>query len=285
MNSCPDAKTIVFLLALLLPSFSILRAEPALRGVSVSTGPELFRYTYEEKGLMKETGTMYGVTAKVACRADNMLGLFDLLQVEGSLARASVDYDSNLSGSIDGIGDTIAELRSLAGIDVSSRGSPVLTLFTGIGYRRLNDSGGGRRTSEGDYFYDRHSSSWYTPVGLVVGSGAKRGWVLGGWFEYDAFLGGTQYSELTDTNNREFSFSGNLENEQHAGFGLRAGLVLTKRFPSFTLALEPFVRYWKIRSSEPGRVRMTENGSVHDELLIEPENATTCCGLAVRLVM
>jgi hypothetical protein len=275
------AKTLACLLCLQAQPLSLLQADTSRKITQFEIGPELSHYTYEEPGVMKISGMMVGISGAVTRQAPQGIGVVDFLRIEAEAARGSVDYSSK-DGTIKDIDDTIIEARALLGKEVYSSEKRVVTLSSGFGYRQLHDNGGGRVTSERNpsYAYDRESNYSFIPVVLELSSLNSHGWGIGGKVEYDYFLSGMQESELTDANNEGYTYSDDLENRQHDGYGLHVSLTATKKFHACSLLIEPFLRYWNVSASDEDLVEV--NGVVVPYL--EPNNHTTQYGLKVALL-
>lgn len=278
------AKTLFCALCIQAAALPVLQAEPSREGAHFEIGPEISHITYEEPGLMEESGVMYGISGAFTYRAENMLGPIDMVKVEGTAAWGEVDYTSPISGTVDGIEDSMFEVRALLGLDIATGGRAVLTPFIGFGYRQLDDNGGGMISSVGDYGYDREANYYYSPIGIEISSDLDNGWTIGGTIEYDYFWSGTQFSELTDANNDVFTYSDDLRNEQHDGYGLRASVKIAKKLDSFSLAFEPFLRYWKIDNSDFDTIIIDDEGDLYEAGFVEPRNNSTQYGLKVSLL-
>ena len=277
------AKTLACLLCLQALPLSFLRAESSRPVVPFEIGPELFHYAYEEPGVMKTSGLMVGLSGAVTCRAPESIRVIDYFRIEASAAKGSVDY-SSAKGSINGIDDTLFEAKALIGKEMYSGEKSAVTFFSGFGYRQLHDNGGGKVTSNGNPYYDRESSYSFIPVVLELSPVKPDGWGLGGAVEYDYFLGGMQESELTDADNSGYTYSDDLKNRQHDGYGLRVSLKATKKFHACSLFIEPFLRYWKIGTSDQDAIVEYFYGAPNTRAYVEPENSTTQYGLKVALL-
>jgi hypothetical protein len=233
-------------------------------------GPEVSWIKYEEPGLMKEEGVMYGVGGSYIYRgplfASKVLDSW-MLRADGRYSVGQVDYDGHLQPSgtpytVNNIDDYIWEIRGLFGCDFKNdiaRATP----YTGFGYRYLNDD------SSGDPMgYERESNYFYIPVGMDILLLSEGQWSLGGMVEFDFLTYGKQKSHIGDVEGYE-SY-GVVKNEQHSGWGFRASVRLKEQKPGVNFGIEPFVRLWDIGNSDDS------------EGFIEPENRSTEAG--VRLV-
>jgi hypothetical protein len=262
---------------------------------SFDIGPEVYYYKYDEldpsvvgglgEVLIKDTGVFYGVAGGYSYRGwapvterESLSGLLGLrLRAEGRYAQGQVDYDGSTWGgeprAISGIGDCIVEGRVLVGPDFAignaaglgfSIENTLSTLYTGFGYRYLNDDMGRFRGG-----YERESNYYYLPIGLTAVRQAGEEWRLGGTIEFDWLIQGVQKSHLSDT-----GLLSDVENDQNRGFGLRASVKLQKTGKA-NLIIEPFVRCWCIAKSQ---VETTDGIEV-----LEPKNRTTELGVVLAI--
>jgi hypothetical protein len=211
-------------------------AEPVQRW---ELGAELSSIAYEEPGVMKEDGVMYGIVGSWTNYHDRAM-----VRVEGRFSYGQVDYEN--SGTLDDIDDFMLEFRMLGGRELSVLKPAVVMAYAGFGYRYLNDDSGGMTTSTGAKGYERVSNYFYLPIGIEALVGMEKGWSLGAALEYDLFLWGKQVSRLSDANP---SYS-DIENEQSDGYGWRGSIRLRKEWGSKEFAIEPFIRYWDIKQSD-----------------------------------
>jgi len=222
--------------------------------------------TYEEPGLMKNEGSMYGLRGTYTYHKEQMF------RADMRIGRGKVDYTSKNTGSMKDIDDTLFEVRGLVGADVMKSKTSALTLYTGFGYRYLKNDSSDRRTSTGHYGYERESNYYYSPIGLeILGKGSKK-WRIKTIIEYDYFWFGKQVSHLSDADPQY----GDIESHQDYGYGYRASFELTRKFENSSLSVEPYYRYWDIDKSEL-------NNLTYSGVIIgtgwEPENNTTEYGV------
>lgn len=272
----------------LLLALSVLRSPSAGaavqdEGLAFSAGPQVSWFSYEEPGVMEESGLLYGVSASCSYREADFFHGLDRVSLEASISGGSVDYSSTGSGDLSGIDERMYEIRLLAAMDLLRSERSGLSWFTGIGYRRLDDSSGGMVSTRGYCGYDRHSNYWYSPIGLEYVTQSPGGWSITGVFEYDAFLGGTQVSELTDADNAVYTYSRDLENSQTGGYGLRAAVVFRQELDFGAMSFGPFFRYWNIDRSDVDTVVVTEGTSTSSVGFVEPANNSSEYGMAVSV--
>jgi len=218
--------------------------------------PEISYIEYKEPDIMKEKGWMYGIVGSYTYHAKIML------KVEGRFSYGQVDYSNIYGITIDNIDDYILEFRGLGGYDFPVSQTSFLTLYTGIGYRYLND----------DFVYERESNYIYSPVGLKFIADLKEGWSVGAMGEYDIFWWGRQTSHLSDV----LSGLNDVKNRQTGGYGLRGSVEVQKKLKTVAFAIEPFIRYWNIDQSKIADV--TFDGVKIGEAL-EPKNRSTEYGI------
>ena len=234
-------------------------------------GPEVSWIKYEEPGIANEEGWMAGVFGEYTARFPEKW----VLGADGRFSAGQVDYDSNHTGSIDGILDFIIELRGTAGYDFEVTEGTRLTPYLGIGYRFLRDELGGERSTTGHFGYDRQSEYVYLPIGVKTLTSLNNEWYLGFNAEFDVFLDGTQKSELGDA----VSGLDTLTNDQNDGYGVRGSVKLAKSGEKYSYFIEPFVRYWNIDNSNIKAV--TVGGSPIGVVGYEPKNHSTEVGVKV----
>jgi hypothetical protein len=271
----------LFILQLMMP-FSA-RAELPLGGFGFEAGPHMSWFSYDEPGVMEESGLMYGVSGVCSYRADNLPAGIDMLRLEAMIARGEVDYSSSGSGDLSGIDERMYEIRLLASRHIVKGLGSTLSWYTGIAYRRLDDSSGGMVSTRGYCGYDRHSNYWYSPIGMELVARQGAGLSISGTLEYDAFWGGKQVSELTDANNAVYTYSDDLENSQSSGYGLRAALMFRQELGFGAMSFGPFFRYWNIDRSDVDAIVVTENGVQRITGFVEPDNNSSEYGMAVSI--
>ena len=145
--------------------------------------------------------------------------------------------------------------------------SGIISPYIGLGYRFLNQTGGGLTTSTGAVMYDRQSTYFYIPVGLKQRSLSAGGGILESTFELDYLVSGNQFSGLSVMNNFSYSNSSDVNNRQNSGYGLNAS-VMYKRQDGWSLG--PYWKYWNISKSDLGTWTYT-SGSTS---VYEPANTT-----------
>jgi hypothetical protein len=181
-------------------------------------------------------------------------------------AYGKLKYESQGTGTLDDVPDWIVEARAVIGRDYLRGESIALSPYIGLGYRYLyNDLRG--YSSTGAVGYQRYSHYVYIPVGLTARFRTGERWVVAPTVEYDAFLGGRQYSQLSDTG---IGYS-DASNRQHDGRGYRASLMLE----SGHWAFGPWLQYWKIKDSDIVPIGL-------GKAALEPANWTREYGVELR---
>lgn len=240
---------------------------------SFRLGTEISYITYEEPGIMEETGVMYGILADYTWHSDRQF----LVRVDGKLSYGQVDYDSSGTGSVDNINDYMAEVRVVGGFDFEVLKGSTATPYAGVGYRYLRDELGGRTSTTGALGYDRESNYFYIPVGIEVRKSLQGAWSVGFNAEYDVFIRGFQRSHLGDA----VAGLDTLENEQDQGYGIRGSIKITKAAERVSFFAEPFIRYWNIGQSDTKDV--TFNGTPIGVVGYEPKNNSTEYGIKLGM--
>jgi hypothetical protein len=247
--------------------------EVYLQRTTWDIGPEVYSFKYEEPGLMEDEGIFYGVRLGYTFREwapsspkESPSDGGAMFRAEGRLAFGQVDYDGELMDgtpyTIDGIDDFALEGRLLLGADML-RGDTLNTLYTGIGYRYLNDD-----TSFDPAGYERESNYLYVPLGYQFDSSDKVGWSFGFNAEFDFFIVGYQRSHTSDYD----PILLDVDNRQESGYGYRASVRFQHKSKDAIFVIEPFFRYWDINDSEVSSAGFGEYG-------LEPANETTEVGI------
>ena len=253
----------------------------------VEIGPYLSSISYDEPGVMNESGHMYGVQSALVWHGRRYANLFDSIRLEGVAGRGRVDYSSSQAGTMTGIENTMYEARAMVSREFSRKSQATYASYIGFGYRFLSDRTGGIISSEGYHGYNRESRYFYLPVGLGVTSRMERGWLFEGSVEYDLFLKGIQDSHLSQASSSVYTYRDDVTNDQRSGQGLKLALRFTKRMGrSGRLAIEPFLNYWEIGNSRIStftRVRNSDGTSMLFRVW-EPANSSTELGMRVLLL-
>jgi hypothetical protein len=234
----------------------------------VEIAPELYSVVYKEPDVMREKGIMGGISASYAYHNDGMF------KIEGRYFYGNVDYEN--SGKIDNIKDYGFEIRLLGGYDFKPTNTLTITPSIGFGYRYLKDDMGGRISSIGAMGYSREANYYYSPIAIEAVQVINDRWSVGAMLEYDYLWGGVQQTNLKDVDPR----LNNLRNDQNSGYGLRASLVVKRQTGWGSLAIEPFIRYWRIENSVEQII--TQSGTPV-AIGWEPTNNTTEIGLRLGI--
>lgn len=250
-------------------------------------GAETFYFKYEEPNVMKDIGLMQGVYGLYAYRPsqENILysKIINFYRLEGRYMWGEIDYEADNGATLDNVDDWAIETRGIIGkeyMDPASRTG--ITLFSGFGYRYLNDDTSSRTSTVGSatyYGYQREANYYYLPLGFEISKQPRNSWSFLIRGEYDVFIHGLQKSHLSDGNPFISTKNDDIENAQHEGFGLRGSLQIRKTLSHVHLVLEPFVRYWNIEDSET--VNAFVDGAYGN--YIEPHNKTLEAGFKLGL--
>jgi hypothetical protein len=254
------------LLAALLAAISTTAAaqtgqpDPLLTRRGWEVGGQVSKYHYEEPDFMNLKGNQLGAVGAYTFTNPNRV----YSRIDGRVAYGSLKYEG--SGTMSDVPNWIAEVRAVVGRDFLVSESVALSPYIGLGYRYLyNDLRGYSSTSA--VGYQRYSHYVYAPVGVTLRMKTGGLWVIAPTLEYDAFLGGRQYSQLSDTG---IGYS-DASNEQNSGRGYRASLMVEKGHWSFG----PWLQYWNIKDSDTVPVGLGSAG-------MEPANWTREYGLELR---
>jgi hypothetical protein len=203
----------------------------------------------------------------------------NLYKIEGRYSIGEVDYKAVNHAELKNIDDWSAELRGILGKEYVD-GPFTTIIYSGAGYRYLNDNNSGRLSTVGNtnyYGYQRESNYYYLPIGLEFSSQINNRWSVAILGEYDWLAYGMQISHLSDGNQFLSTRNDDAENKQDHGYGLRASLRLIRESGIVDLIFEPFIRYWNIEDSEI--VSIFVDGATANAL--EPENNTIETGLKI----
>lgn len=243
-------------------------------------GTESYHTVYKEPVFaLRLKGNMYGLFGSYIYRPSVGHDLYNeflsmyRLDLKGTYGK--VDYGSSGSGTIKNITDYAIETRGLFGHDFYLGQKTLLTPFSGLGWRYLNDDGGGHQSTTGAFGYERESRYLYVPLGAEVGQKLADGWIVSFTGEYDLFVIGYQKSHLSDVDD---GFP-DISNKQHKGYGARGSFRLLYEGKHANFFIEPFYRYWHIRDSDVS----TATGSQFIVTGLEPDNNTTEVGVKLGI--
>jgi len=267
-------------------------------------GSEVSNITYVEPDVMQEKGDMQGIYGILTYRFDenakrkSRMNVWDkrekfaFFRLDGRFSWSSVDYDSQNTGDLSGLEDYMTEIRGVVGYELPIKETATLMPYAGFGTRYLSDDLRGTTTT-GNWGY-RRESRYYLPIGIEVKISPRNGWLIGFMAEYDYFLTGAQRSHLEDGGlSIQDSVTGTwyvrdmLLNDQDEGHGIRGSFIIMKKTKYIDLFIEPFVRYWSIKESDPqqqtsngGTVLWFQDAGFTIPLTgVEPENKSTEYGL------
>ena len=219
--------------------------------------PEFSWFRYDEPGIMKNSGMLYGVAASYTQYKPRRL-----FRVEGGISVGEVEYEGSLMDgtpyTMDGNHDYLLNLRLLWGHLWQDKAWDS-QLYTGLGYRFLNDD-----STQDPHGYARYSNYFYLPLGLKTYHALDGHWWLTLGAELDVLLIGVQISGISDGD------SSYITNLQWPGFGARASVELCRRTRSLDLAIAPFILYWWV-----------DDSSVTSDGWYEPRNNTLQYGLSL----
>jgi len=171
------------------------------------------------------------------------------------------------------------EARALIGYDMN-RGNFDLSMFTGFGYRYLEDNLTGI-SQTGAIGYNRQSQYFYVPVGIIhrmhLTSPSDR---LTSTFEFDYLVYGHQKSTLSDLVGHDgVTQSDDANNSQRSGYALRVSSMYETRHWS----IGPYFTYWSVHQSDIATLNVVEDGFHFTEQAVEPRNNTIEAGVRAAL--
>jgi hypothetical protein len=248
-----------------------LESTPAkVKSWYIGLGALGFYHSYQEPGIMKESGWCWLKGARLFLRHDGTKSVF-ALELEGALASITYNGGIQYAGGnsvpllIKHVNDKFAEVRFLAGKPLKSNQKSVAILYSGIGARFWFDD-----LTASIYGYKRESRYIYSPLGIEFWFWGNSGVAHGSTLEYDFLWRGRQVSRFSEYD---------AINKQRKGYGLRLSLQIksTKLLKTETV-VEGYIRYWKIAKSDVTFVNSVE-GYVP---VYEPENRTIQIGFSLK---
>jgi hypothetical protein len=231
-------------------------ADPLFTRSGWQVGRQFSTYHYVEPNFARLDGERSGAVATYTHSDSYRL----FVQLEGRISYGLLRYEG--SGVKQNNPDLIAEARALVGQDVAISDNLTFSPYAGLGYRHLYSDIRGY-SSTNAVGYQRYSQYLYVPLGTTLRIKIRERTVFAPTVEFDVFLAGNQYSQLSDTG---LGYS-DASNNQYSGYGYRAYLMVETGEWSFG----PWLHYWDIGISE-----ITPQG-------FEPANWTREYGLELRL--
>ena len=197
-------------------------------------------------------------------------------KLEVKVARGRVDYQGYHSGTSSGTRNDLLETRGLIGYQTQQNTQHPFAVYTGFGYRYLKDNSAGTVTSVGTSGYDRKANYYYTPVGVTARILQRNYWYVDGNIEYDYLWHGLQHTDLTIFDGAEY-----FKNKQDNGHALRGFIRFSHPYSNGTLAIKPFITYWRVDASERLHGMAPCGSSIQMCILEEPQNDTFEYGIQV----
>ena len=239
-------------------------------------------YTYDEPDVMSQEGSMHGIDGQYSYRPrqeDSLYSNYINTYMADIQYRMGSDLEYNARGSQAGstmnpVKDYILELRGLVGKEYSKDNFDVM-VYSGFGYRYLNDMNKPKTSTLGYLSYGREATYYYLPLGFELFSRIDKGLEYTIKGEYDWFLYGQTISHLSDMDWYGGGASEDTTSNQHKGYAIKGSVEFAKRSPNFDLVVEPFFEFWSLEDSDI--VNALVLGSY--ENLVEPENFTVETGI------
>ena len=266
------------LVAVLLPVAGTVAMAQTGPSLKTQTGNEigltLSSYSYSEPSLnvsMKATNVGIDYTGRYAFGNDwFVLGY-------ANYNNGPVKYSG--SGTQSGIPQYYFDIKAAVGYDFDLQGIQ-LSPYIGIGYRFLDQQWGGTSTSTGALGYDRQSTYYYLPIGIInrFAVSANKA-IVETTLEFDYFLSGNQFSGLSTVNGTRNGFTlanfTDSNNSQKSGYGWN----LTVMYKTDTWGIGPYFKYWNIQQSETNTSIVRINGTSYLSTNYEPANNTKEYGI------
>lgn len=224
---------------------------------------QLSDYRYREKTLGV---SLHGAQAGVRAAFTHRFGADGFGRIDLRGAGGELQYRG--SGVAEDQPNLIVETRYVFGGDIFTGPNSGVAPYLGLGYRYLYSDVRGQ-TSTGALGYRRYSHYLYMPVGLTGRFIVSDRWIVSPTIEYDHFLRGRQYSQLTDTGIPGLV---DAENQQRKGNGYRASLL----FSNGAFSFGPWFHVWQIADSDIVPISPTLFGR-------EPKNDTREIGIDLSM--
>lgn len=201
----------------------------------LSIGLVFSNWQYTEPDVMTNKGILSGILLNYQLIENNKNSPVAEFRYSYGLA----NYSANDGYEMYGAAQRLIEMRLIKNNILGSFNIELPHIFSGIGYRRLDDDSRGL-ASNGFAGYRRTSQYYYIPIGIektlkISNHDAN---VI---FEYDYFISGKQKSYVSDTQ----LYSYDVENSQSTGYGIRGSLSFKQNGWIFM----PFAEYWSIDKS------------------------------------
>ncbi|MCL2161107.1 MAG: hypothetical protein FWH56_04370 [Betaproteobacteria bacterium] len=254
-----------------------------------SIAPEISSYEYKEPGLMKLSGTMYGVSAEYlnnggVGRIKNSIPI----QLRGrfNYMQGDLQYDGHVANIYTGERwsykaekkekNYFFDTAFLGGVEFKLSEKLSVSPYSGFGYRYLLDDNSSE-SSKNPYPHKRKQTYYYMPIGADWKVPLASGWSLAFNTELDVLLRGKNTTNRYQTRYNPYSENSERNYRQKSGYGLRLSAKAEKNLQSVGVFAEPFFRYWDIAKSNT--IRWEDGGYIYESH--EPKNKTTEYGLRV----
>lgn len=247
----------------------LLAVSGAAQGLSLELAAVAESFEYEEPGLMRETGELYGVEAALDAAEAPGWGF----ELRGRYLGGELHYDGQTQAGTPVETDTDDDLTQVAGhIGYTARDQGVdAFLYTGYGNRYWD------QTLNGPGGYQREIEWHYLPVGARMdGDLGARGWSWALRVEYRELLDGDVTSRLSDVD----PGLNDLRNNVDSGHGYRLAFRVERDLGGYALTVTPYYTYWDVEASDLQPV--TFNGVLIGSGY-EPANETEVVGVTAGL--
>jgi hypothetical protein len=201
----------------------------------------------------KNDGIMWGSTGSYTYRENMVFAKLDARFDSGKLDRkfrTTPEVRSNDQRAM------TFEGRGLVGWDDAFNSADVFrfTPYIGLGWRTFSIKAKNKTVNATTFLAPNEFSSLvYIPVGMEAKVPFQDGWMMGMTAEVDPI-----FNAVHKMTYRNFAGTPRIKFTPKNGFGLRGSVSVEKDFDTMAIGLEPFVRFWDIKSSK-GRF-MNVNG-------------------------
>lgn len=209
------------------------------REIKFRVGTDVYRETYTEYDLngdklMKEEGLLYGINLGV----DFPVGQKGTISLDGVYARGDSDYTGSYMGGNYGDVNVNGIDREMYKVSATYKHQfDILAgtkLGAGVDYRVLTDkldqvNGGYRRTNQSLWAHLTAERDFHV----------TRKWTITPQVKASYLIAGRQHSDIF----------GGMDFHQDKGYGLEAGVGVSRAFDGYDITVKPYYRYTDVRAS------------------------------------
>ncbi|OVE75215.1 hypothetical protein BVX97_05230 [bacterium E08(2017)] len=226
--------------------------------ITLKVGGDIHHFSYEEPGVMEESGLLYGLSGSLETKILSLL----FFRAEAAVVAGYLQYVGEVrfaDGTTEPLEvdtpNVIANGRCTAGPMLGGDELKVIP-YAGLGYRFLIDD---LSDPSPQYGYVREQTYIYMPIGVLIQKALNDAWMVELKAEYDVLIDAENYSH-------DGALGGGVTLPQESGSGFRFAAGFNQVDRIGTLSFEVFAEFWNIDDSE------TVN------FFLEPENESSLFG-------